>query len=173
MRQQHAVEIILTRPATRRELQRACRAVPLAANADCTRLMTVRRAKSSGRALRSLRHELDRLLPIDVLTTHYPDASGQVLLNLALTSAMRSVIARAAAAQGETPGDFLSRTVAAAVVRDARDRTRQLTGQLQGLLAHHAPEELLACAARLLLDRRHPAPPHTLHDPARCRPNSS
>ena len=104
MRRQHAVEIILIRPATRGELHRACQVVPLAANADRTRLMTVRGAKSSGRALWSLRNELDRLLPIDVLTTHYPDASGRVLLNLALTRAMRSVINQAAAARGRNPG---------------------------------------------------------------------
>lgn len=65
MRRQHAVEIILTRPVTRAELQRACQRVPLATNAARTRLMAVRTAKSPGRALRSLRCELDRLLPID------------------------------------------------------------------------------------------------------------
>lgn len=172
MRGQHAVEIILTRPATRRELHRACRAVPLAANADCTRLMAVRRAQSPGRALRSLRRELDRLLPIDVLTTHYPDASGQVLLNAALTCAMRSEIGQAAAVQGQKPGDFLGRIVVAAVEREERVRTRQLTAQLHGLLVHHAPEDVLACTARVLLDRRHPTSrPSRVADG--CRPNSS
>jgi hypothetical protein len=76
MKRQHAVEIILTRQVTRAELHRAHRTVQLAANADRTRLMTVRRTKSPGRALRSLRHELDHPLPINVLTSHYPGPFG-------------------------------------------------------------------------------------------------
>lgn len=161
MRRQHAVEIILTRPVTRGELQRACRAVPLAANADHTRLMTMRRAKSPGQALRSLRRELDRLLPIDVLTTHYPDRSGRVLLNVALPRATCSTVRQAAAARGQKPGVFLGRAVVAALERNERDRTRQLTAQLKSLLAHHAPEDVLACAAHVLLRSRHPAFPHS------------
>lgn len=173
MRRQHAVEIILTRPATRSELQRACRAVPLAANADRTRLMTLRRAKTSGRALRSLRRELDPLLPIDVLTTHYADASGQVMLNVDLPRDLHSAISQAAAACGQKPADFLGRTVTAALERDERDRTRQLAGQLRGLLVHHAPEDVLACAGLLLLDRRRHASPPSGGSGNRCRPNRS
>ena len=127
MRRQHAVEISLTRPVTRGELWRACRAVPRAASADHTRLMTVRHAKSPGQALRSLRRELDRLLPIDVLTTHYPDRCGQVLLNVALPRATCSTVHQAAAARGQKPGVFLGRAVVAALERNERDRTRQLT----------------------------------------------
>ena len=156
MRRQHAVEIILTRPVTRAEPQRACRRVPLATNAAWTRLMAVRTAKSPGRALRSLRCELDRLLPIDVLTSHYPDASGHVLLNVAFTRAMRSVIGQAATAQGRKPADFVARTAVEAVGRDQRARTWLLTTQLEGLLAHHTPEAVLACAARALLDHQRP-----------------
>ncbi|MEU0818690.1 hypothetical protein [Streptomyces mirabilis] len=66
----HAIEIALTRPATAAELQRARRTVALAANAERTRLMAVQQARSPGRALHRLRHHLDALLPIDVLTTH-------------------------------------------------------------------------------------------------------
>ncbi|WP_416956520.1 hypothetical protein [Streptomyces sp. Agncl-13] len=154
MRRRHAVEIILTRPVTRAELHRACRRVPLAANADRTRLMAVRGAKSSRRALRSLRHELDRLLPIDVLTTHYPDASGQVLLNVAFTRTMHSTICQVATARGRKPADFLAQAVVGALERAEQARTRHLTRQLQDLLVDHTPEALLACAARVLLDRR-------------------
>lgn len=161
MRRQHAVEIILKRPATGRELHRACRAVPLATNADRTRLMAVRGAKSPGRALRSLRYELDRLLPIDVLTTHYPNQSGQVLLNIDLPHALCSALRRDAGARGEKLADFLGRAVVVALERNERDRTRQLTVQMEGLLAHHAPEDVLACAARILLRSRHPAALHS------------
>ncbi|MEU5340454.1 hypothetical protein AB0H18_06405 [Streptomyces sp. NPDC020766] len=156
MRRQHAVEIVLTRPVTRAELHRACRRVPLATNVDRTRLMAVCGAKSPGRALRSLRHELDRLLPIDVLTTHYPDASGQVLLNVAFTRAMHSSICQAATARGQKPADFVAQTVAGAVERAERARNRHLTKQLQDLLVHHAPEAVLACAARALLGHQRP-----------------
>lgn len=159
-RRRHAVEIILTRPATGSGLHRACRAVPLAVNADRTRLMTVRTAKSSGRALRSLRRELHRRLPIDVLTTHYPDQSGRVLLNLVLPRATCSAIRQAASAQGQKPGDLLGRTVVAAVERDARERARRLRLQLERLLVHHAPEELLTSAAHVFLSSRRPASPH-------------
>ncbi|MDQ0831429.1 hypothetical protein QF032_003273 [Streptomyces achromogenes] len=161
MKRQHAVEIILTRPATCGELRRACRAVPFAANADRTRLMAVRRAKSPGRALRSLRHDLDRLLPIDVLTTHYPDHSGKVLLNLALPETTCSAIREAAAARRQKPADFLGRAVVAALERNEKARTRQLAGQLESLLVHHAPDEVLACTARALLRILHPASSHS------------
>lgn len=160
MTRQHAVEIMLTRPVTRGELERACRAVPLAANADRTRLMTARRAKPPGQALRSLRRKLDRLLPIDVLTTHYPDRSGQVLLNVVLPGATRSSVLQAAAAQKQKPGVFLGRAVVAALERNERDRTRRLTAQLQSLLVYHTPEDVLNCAAHVLLCSRHPASPH-------------
>jgi len=58
--------------------------VPLAANADRTRLMAVHGARSPGGALHALRRQLDALLPVDVLTTHYPNRHGQILLNVAL-----------------------------------------------------------------------------------------
>lgn len=53
----HAIEIALTRPATPRELSRACHVVPLGANTDFTRLLALQRAKTPGRALRVLRHD--------------------------------------------------------------------------------------------------------------------
>ncbi|MFJ8158740.1 hypothetical protein [Streptomyces sp. NPDC094468] len=43
--------------------------------------MTLEPAKTPHRAARRLRHRLQHLLPIDVTTTHYPDARNQVLLN--------------------------------------------------------------------------------------------
>lgn len=131
-----------------------------AVNADRTRLMTVRTAKSSGRALRSLRRELHRLLPIDVLTTHYADQSGRVLLNLALPRATCSAIRKAATAQGQKPGEHLSRKVVAAVERDARERARRLNLQLERLLVHHAPEDLLTSAAHVFLGSRRPTSRH-------------
>ena len=152
----HAIEVNLTRPATTAELHRACRTVPLAANAERTRLMAMQRAKSPGRALRQLRRRLDALLPIDVLTTHYPDHRGQVRLNVAFSHAAHTAIRRAAATRGQRPQDFLSQSVTAAVARHERERAQRLTAQLEGLLAHHTAEEVLACTASTLLGHRLP-----------------
>lgn len=105
MTARHAIEIALTRPATGCELRIARRAVPLGANTERTRLLALQRAKTPGRALRVLRHRLDALLPIDVLTTHYPDRQGCVLLNFALSHSARTAICHAAAARSQRPRD--------------------------------------------------------------------
>ncbi|CAM5316623.1 hypothetical protein SCHAM137S_01913 [Streptomyces chartreusis] len=60
----HAVEVALTRPATPGELRSARRHVPLAVNADRTRLMVVHSARSPGLALHLVRR-LSARLPID------------------------------------------------------------------------------------------------------------
>ncbi|NHI06700.1 hypothetical protein STPH2_2063 [Streptomyces sp. KO7888] len=153
----HAIEVTLTRPATTAELHHARRTVPLAANAERTQLMTVQQAKSPCRALRQLRRQLDALLPIDVLTTHYPDHRGQVRLNVALSHAAHTAIRRAAAMQGQRPEDFFSQSVTAAVARHQQERAQRLTAQLEELLAHHTAEEVLACTASALLG--HCVPP--------------
>ncbi|WP_151478230.1 hypothetical protein [Streptomyces albicerus] len=158
MNHHFAAEIILTRPATAREIQRACRVVPLATNADRTRLMTVYQGKTPGRALRSIRRRLHGLLPIDVLTTHYPDQRGQVLLNISLSRAVRAEINQAAAAHSERPEQFLSRSMTESLARQERDHTRRLTEQLEALLAQHSSEDVLVCTARALLHRRLVAP---------------
>jgi uncharacterized protein (DUF1778 family) len=150
----HAIEITLTRPATAAELHRARRTVALAANAERTRLMAVQQARSPGRALHRLRLQLDTLLPIDVLTTHYPDHRGQVRLNVTLSRATSTAIRRAAATRGQRPQDFLGQRVTAAVARHERERAQRLTAQLEELLAHHTTEEVLACTASTLLAHR-------------------
>ncbi|NUK06841.1 hypothetical protein HRW23_08700 [Streptomyces lunaelactis] len=122
----HAIEITLTRPATGCELRLARRAVPLGTNTARTRLLALQRAKTPGRALRVLRHRLDALLPIDVLTTHYPDRQGCVLLNFALSHTARTAIRHAAAARSQRPRDFLSQTVTDAVALHKEERARRL-----------------------------------------------
>ncbi|MFE1880171.1 hypothetical protein [Streptomyces diastatochromogenes] len=150
----HAVEITLTRPATDGELRRAGRIVALASNTDHTRLLIVQRAKTPGRALRAVRHRLNAALPIDVVTTHYPDRQGCVLVNFALSHEARTIIHRAAAAGGQRPRDFLSQTVTDAVARHQEERARRLTTHLNGLLDQHTAEELLLGAASMLLSLR-------------------
>ncbi|WP_189880032.1 hypothetical protein [Streptomyces bluensis] len=159
MTSHHAVEIVLTRPLTAGELKRAGRSVPLAANADRTRLMAVQRAYSPGNALHVLRRRLGSRLPIDVLSTHYPDRHGQVRLNVAFSRSAEAAIRQAAAALGQRPKEFLGQSVTAALARQQQDRCRLLEIRLQGLLAHHTPEEVLACAATALSSRHHRCPP--------------
>ncbi|MFD8001651.1 hypothetical protein [Streptomyces mirabilis] len=146
----HAIEITLPRPATDCELLRARRVVALASNTDHTRLLTLQRAKTPGRALRALRRRLDAVLPIDVLTTHYPDRQGCVLLNFALIHTARAHIRQAAAACGQRPRNFLSQTVTDAVARHKEERVRRLATQMEELLVQHTPEELLCAAGSLL-----------------------
>ncbi|MFE6621074.1 hypothetical protein [Streptomyces sp. NPDC057740] len=156
MTHQYAVEIILTRPATAREIHRARHRVALAANAERTRLMTVHSGKSPGRALQRLRRRLDTVLPIDVLTTHYPDRHGHVLLNVVLSRRADTRIRREAAELGRRPGDVLAERITADLTRSQRQRHHRLESQLQQLLTHHTPEEVLAYAAGRLLQVRLP-----------------
>ena len=155
----YAVEITLTRPATHGELRRACRRVPLAVSADRTRLMAVHSARSPGRALHVLRCQLGTRLPIDVLTTHYPNRRGQVLFNVDLGSAAHEALCRDATALGQRPQDVLGRRLRAALARDAQERTRYLQARLESLLAHHTPEEVLAGVARCLDSLHHRCTP--------------
>nr|WP_306416601.1 hypothetical protein [Streptomyces sp. alain-838] len=84
----HALEIPLTRPISQAELRAAARRVPRAANADAARLMALCPGKTEGRAAQRLRRHLTTALPIDVITTHYPNTNGDVLLNVTFTPAV-------------------------------------------------------------------------------------
>ncbi|MEJ8658832.1 hypothetical protein [Streptomyces sp. MS1.AVA.4] len=151
MTHQYAVEISLTRLASAGELHRARHRVMFAANAEGTRLMTVQSGKSLGRALRRLRRRLGSVLPIDVLSTHYPDRHGHVLLNVVLSRRADAQIRREAAASGSRPGEVLRERITASLAREQRERHHRLESQLRRLLTHHTPEEVLACAAGRLL----------------------
>ncbi|MCX5063814.1 hypothetical protein OOK12_43955 [Streptomyces sp. NBC_00452] len=151
----HAVEITLTRPATRGELRYARCGVLLAANADRTRLMAVHGARSPSGALHALRRRLDALLPIDVLNTHYPNRHGQILLNVALGHTADRALRRDAAVVGQQPQDVLRQRVTAALTQEKQERARRLEDRLESLLAHHTPDEVLACVAVLLYGRQH------------------
>ncbi|MDT0479758.1 hypothetical protein [Streptomyces doebereineriae] len=156
MTHQYAVEIALTRPASARELHRARCCVAFAANTNRTRLMTVQSAKSPGRALHRLRRRLDSLLPIDVLSTHYPDRHGRVLLNVVLSRRAHAQIRQEAAASGAHAGEVLRERITARLAREQRERHQRLESQLRRLVTHRTPEEVLACAAGHLLQARPP-----------------
>ncbi|MFB7655017.1 MULTISPECIES: hypothetical protein [unclassified Streptomyces] len=153
----HAVEITLTRPAAPGELRDARCGVPLAASADRTRLMTLYSARSPGGALHGVRRRLGARLPVDVLTTHYPDHRGQVLLNVALPHSADKALRQAAAVLGQRPQDLLQRRVTTVLAQDAREHARRLEARLENLLADHTPDEVLSCVAGLLY--RHQRPP--------------
>ncbi|MGW5768672.1 hypothetical protein ACWEVY_05940 [Streptomyces longwoodensis] len=150
----HAVEITLTRPATRGELRDARRGLLLAANADRTRLLTVHSARCPGGALHTLRRRLGARLPVDVLTTHYPDRHGRILLNVTLPQAATTALHQAAAALGRRPQDVLGQRVTDALAQDSQRRAWQLKAQLESALADYTPDEVLICVADLL--HRHP-----------------
>ncbi|MEU1697420.1 hypothetical protein [Streptomyces hirsutus] len=143
----HALEITLTRALTRAELDQAARTWPLAANHDATRLMAVVRAKSPGRACSRLRRQVDGRLPVDAIATHYPDPSGQVLLNVVLPPA---ALTTAAERTGQPLRLFVQGSVHRALARHAAEEANRLDLAVQHLLADTTPTQLLAALGRTL-----------------------
>ncbi|MFE6904052.1 hypothetical protein ACFVFJ_45865 [Streptomyces sp. NPDC057717] len=145
----HAVEISLTSPATHAELAHAARTLPLAANHDATRLMAVVHAKTPGRALHRVRRRLREALPLDAITTHYPDSSGHVLLNITLPPHADTAIRRAAASAGQKPRPFVQLALHRALAQHIEEEADLLDGAVQRLLATTA-SQLLTAVGRAL-----------------------
>uniref|UniRef100_A0AAU1UML3 Uncharacterized protein n=1 Tax=Streptomyces sp. NBC_00119 TaxID=2975659 RepID=A0AAU1UML3_9ACTN len=150
MNQHHAVEITLARPATPGELAHATRTMPLAVNHDATRFMAVVHAKTPGRALHRLRRRLGETLPVDVITTHYPDSRGHVLLNIIFSPAADAAVRRAADRAGQTPSVFVQRALHRALAQHAEEEADLLDGAGQRLLAATTAAQLLAALGRAL-----------------------
>ncbi|MFG2134988.1 hypothetical protein ACGFNV_45635 [Streptomyces sp. NPDC048751] len=146
----HALEIILTRPVAPSELRHATRAVPLAANHDATRLMTVWPAKTPSRAAHRLRRHVSDRLPIDVITSHYPDASGQVLLNIAFPPAVHATIRQAAHQAGQSPDHFVKLALHRALTQHASDEADRLNRAVRQLLAGTTAAHLLTAVGHVL-----------------------
>ena len=146
----HALEILLTRPLAPAELRDAARALPLAANHDTTRLMTLVRAQTPGHAAHRLRQRLPARLPVDVITTHYPDDGGQVLLNLAFPPATHATIRRAAHHAGQSPELFVKLALHRALAQHASDESDRLDRAVQQLLASTTAAHLLAAVGHAL-----------------------
>ncbi|MFJ8608059.1 hypothetical protein ACIRH0_12770 [Streptomyces sp. NPDC093675] len=146
----HALEFALTRPLTTDELHCAARTWPLAANHDATRLMALMSAKTPGRAAHRLRSRLGTRLPIDVITTHYPDANGQVLLNLAFPPATRTALKSAARHAGRTPERFIEVAVRQALAQHIDQDADRLERAVRHLLAHTTPGQLLSAVGHAL-----------------------
>ncbi|MER7202834.1 hypothetical protein CG723_40870 [Streptomyces sp. CB01635] len=146
----HAVEITLTRPATHDELAHAARTLPLAANHDATRLMTVVHAKTPGRALHRVRGRLREALPVDVITTHYPDSSGHVLLNITLSPSADAAVCQAADRAGQTRRIFVRLALRKALAQHVEEEASLLDSAVQRLLATTTASQLLAAVGRAL-----------------------
>ncbi|MEU1596003.1 hypothetical protein ABZ468_24885 [Streptomyces sp. NPDC005708] len=146
----HALEIALTRPLTTDELHHAARTWPLAANDDATRLMALMGAKTPDRAAHRLRRRLSTQLPLDVITTHYPDASGQILLNVAFPPATRDALKAAARSAGQTPERFVELTLHRALAEHADQEAERLDRELRRLLEHTTPAHLLSAVGHAL-----------------------
>ncbi|KUO07206.1 hypothetical protein AQJ58_36315 [Streptomyces sp. DSM 15324] len=146
----HALEIVLTRPLTPAALLRAARVLPLAANHDATRLMALVPAKTPHRAARRLRHRLGARLPIDVITTHYPDADHKVLLNVAFPPATHAALEAAARRTQQTPERFVELALHRALAEHADQETDRLDRAVRQLLAHTTPAYLLSAVGHAL-----------------------
>jgi hypothetical protein len=146
----HALELTLTRPSTEAELRHAAQAWPLAANHDATRLMTLAGGKTPERAAHRLRRRLTDRLPIDVITTHYPDAHGHVLLNVAFPPAHHTALQRHACQAGLTPERFLREALHRAITEHADRETARLNHAVRQLLAGTTPAHLLSAVGHAL-----------------------
>ncbi|MFJ8719486.1 hypothetical protein ACIRD9_41030 [Streptomyces violaceus] len=155
----HALEITLTRPLSAAELRHAAQAWPLAANHDATRLMALVGAKTPERAAHRLRRRLTARLPIDVITTHYPDAHGQVLLNLSFPRTVHTALARDARPAGLTPERHVREALQRALTAHADRETEHLDRAVRRLLARTTPAHLLSAVGHALTHPQQGPPP--------------
>lgn len=153
----HAVEITLTRPATPGELHHAAQTMALAPDTDHTRLITVARGNTARKALQRTRNRLQHLLPIDILTTHYPDTTGSILINIALPASVHAYLEDTARREGRSIEAHLTDAVHHALSHADHDKARRLDAALDELLTWSTPQQLLAAAARTITQ---PTTPH-------------
>ncbi|MFI8076249.1 hypothetical protein ACIF85_47255 [Streptomyces sp. NPDC086033] len=146
----HALEIMLTRPLPPASLHRAARVLPLAANHDATRLMALVEAKTAHRAARRLRHRLGAWLPIDVITTHYPDADHTVLLNVAFPPATHVFLKAQARRAHQTPERFMELALHRALAQHADQEIDRLDQAVRELLARTTPAYLISAVGHAL-----------------------
>ncbi|MET8205897.1 hypothetical protein ABZT51_07575 [Streptomyces sp. NPDC005373] len=150
MNLRHALEVTLTRSATYNELAHATRTMPLAPNHDASRLMALMDAKTPGQGLNRLRRRLDESLPIDVITTHYPDPGGQVLLNITFPPTTDTLIRRAADMQGQRPHIFVQQALRRSLAQQASQEAEFLDHAVRQLLTRADAAHLLAALGRAL-----------------------
>ncbi|MFD9196441.1 hypothetical protein ACFWCA_50685 [Streptomyces phaeochromogenes] len=89
-------------------------------------------------------------LPVDVITTHYPDSGGQLLLNVAFPPATHTALKAVADEAGQPLPVFLQLAVHRALVRHGSEEANRLDQEVQRLLAHTTASHLLAAVGRAL-----------------------
>lgn len=146
----HALDIALTRPLTPAELHQVTCTMPFAANHDATHLLALVRAKTPGKALNRLRRQVGGRLPIDVITTCYPDSGGRIILNVAFPPATHTALKAVADAAGQPLPVFLQLAVHRALARHGSEEANRLDQEVQRLLAHTTTSHLLAAVGRAL-----------------------
>ncbi|ANP52016.1 hypothetical protein J2Z21_008884 [Streptomyces griseochromogenes] len=146
----HALEITLTQALDLLELDTARHRMPLAANHDTTRLIALIDAKTPHRAARRLRHQLGGLLPIDVITTHYPDAEHKALLNVAFPPHAHAAMKAEARRTGLPPERFVELAVHRALTSHAEQEIDRLSQDVHRILARTTPAHLLAAVGHAL-----------------------
>ncbi|MFG2957616.1 hypothetical protein ACGF5O_28345 [Streptomyces sp. NPDC048291] len=146
----HALEIVLTQAVTVAELRRAAQNWPLAANHDTSRLMAVAGGKTPERAAHRLRQRLAGRLPIDVITSHYPDAYGCVLLNIDFPPDAHTTLRQNARRAGLTPERFVQEALQRALAEHADREADRLDHAVRQLLAHTTPAHLLSAVGHAL-----------------------
>ncbi|MER5944310.1 hypothetical protein ABT121_44330 [Streptomyces sp. NPDC001928] len=146
----HALEILLTRPLTAAELRHAAHPWPLAANHDSNRLMAVTSGKTPERAAHRLRQRLATRLPIDVITSHYTDARGRVMLNVAFPPAAYTHLRRSARRAGLTPERFVREALHRDLAEHADREADRLDHAVRQLLAGTTPAHLLSAVGHAL-----------------------
>ncbi|WP_328512875.1 hypothetical protein [Streptomyces mirabilis] len=154
----HALDITLIRPLTPAELHQATRTMPLAANHDATHLLALVPAKTPSKALNRLRTQISSWLPIDVITTHYPDPSGQILLNVDFPPAPHAALQAAADGAGQPLHLFLQLALQRALARHAGAEAERLARVVQHLLAGTTAPHLLTAIGRALTHATGAAP---------------
>ncbi|MER6617850.1 hypothetical protein [Streptomyces xantholiticus] len=112
--------------------------------------MTVAWGKTARKALQRTRARLQHLLPIDILTTHYPDSTGGVLLNVTLPQSAHAHLEDTARREGRSTEAHLTDAVHRALTRAEQDKARRLAAALDELLTWSTPHQLLAAAARTI-----------------------
>ena len=107
--------------------------------------MALMGAKTPRRAAHRLRRRLQAApLPVDVITTHYPDADGQILLNVAFPPAARAALKSAARRAGQTPERFTEMAIHRALAEHADREADRLDRAVRQLLAPTTPSHLLS-----------------------------
>ncbi|MDX3643795.1 hypothetical protein [Streptomyces sp. MB09-02B] len=144
----HALEITLTRPPA--TLHRAARGLPLAANHDAIRVMALIHAKNAHQAVRRLRRHIASRLPIDVITTHYPDADNRILLNVDLPPTAHAALTDAARRAAQPPEHFVELALHRALAAYADQETERLCRAVRQLLADANPAHLLSAVGHAL-----------------------